>query len=91
MLKAVVRRNDFATAEAPNGAMLLLFASEVCCAVVVRRWTVVLVYARGTYALSKSTNACCRHGKKKVSVIPNLLHEGHSWRVMYCKSKVMNK
>ena len=53
MLMAVVRRNDFATAEAPDGAMLLLFASEVCCAVVVRRWTVVLVYARGTYALSK--------------------------------------
>ena len=42
MLKAVVRRSDFATAEAPDGAMLLLFASEVCCAVVVLRWTVVL-------------------------------------------------
>ena len=53
MLKAVVRRSDFATAEAPDGAMLLLFASEVCCAVVVLRWTVVFVYARGTYALSK--------------------------------------
>ena len=53
MLKAVVRRSDFATAEAPDGAMLLLFASEVCCAVVVLRWTVVLVYARGTYAFSK--------------------------------------
>ena len=53
MLKAVVRRCYFATAEAPDGAMLLLFASEVCCAVVVLRWTVVLVYARGTYAFSK--------------------------------------
>ena len=53
MLKAVVRSSDFATAEAPNGAMLLLFASEVCCAVVVLRWTVVLVYARDTYALNK--------------------------------------
>ena len=53
MLKAVVSRSDFATAEAPDGAMLLLFASEVCCAVVVLRWTVVLVYARGTYALNK--------------------------------------
>ena len=34
----------------------LLCASEVCCAVVVPRWTaalIVLVYARGTYALSK--------------------------------------
>ena len=41
------------TAEAPDGAMLLLFACEVCCAVVVLRWTVVLVYARGTYAISK--------------------------------------
>ena len=53
MLKAVVRSSDFATAEAPNGAMLLLFASKVCLAVVVLWWTVVLVYARGTYALSK--------------------------------------
>ena len=53
MLKAVVRRSDFATAEAPDGAMLLLFASEVCCAVVVLRRTVVLVYARGTYDLNK--------------------------------------
>ena len=34
MLKAVVRRNDFATAEAPDGAMLLLFASEGCCTAV---------------------------------------------------------
>ena len=53
VLKAVVRNSYFATVEAPDGAMLLLFASEVCCAVVVLRWTVVLVYARGTYALSK--------------------------------------
>ena len=38
----------------PTGAMPLLCASEVCCAVVVLLWTaVVLVYARGTYALSK--------------------------------------
>ena len=42
-----------AKVEAPTGAMLLLFASQVCCAVVVLRWTVVLVYARGTYSLSK--------------------------------------
>ena len=53
MLKAVVRRSDFATAKAPDGAMLLLFGSEVCCAVVVLQWTVVLVYARGAYAFSK--------------------------------------
>ena len=53
MLKALVRRSDFATAKAPDGEMLLLFASEVCCAVVVLRWTIVLVYARGTYAFSK--------------------------------------
>ena len=53
MLKAVVRRSYFATVEAPDGAMLLLFGSEVCCAEVVPRWTVVSVYARGTYALSK--------------------------------------
>ena len=53
VLKAVVRRSYFATVEAPDGAMLLLFASEVSCAVVVLRWTVVFVYARGTYALSK--------------------------------------
>ena len=31
----------------------LLCASEVCCAVVVLLWKVVLVYARDTYALSK--------------------------------------
>ena len=53
VLKAVVIRSYFATVEAPDGAMLLLFASDVCCAVVVLRWTVVFVYARGTYALSK--------------------------------------
>ena len=53
MLNVVVRRCYFATAEAPDGAMLLLFASKVCCAVVVLRWTIVLVYARGTYAYSK--------------------------------------
>ena len=53
MLKAVVRSSYFATVEAPGGAMLLLVASQVCCAVVVLRWTVVLVYARGTYSLSK--------------------------------------
>ena len=52
MLKAVVRRSYFATVEAPDGAMLLLFGCEVCCAVVLR-WAVVFVYARGTYALSK--------------------------------------
>ena len=66
MLKAVVRSSYFATVEAPDGAMLLLVASQVCCAVVVRRWTVVLVYARGTYTLSKWTNACRRHGKKGI-------------------------
>ena len=53
MWKAVVRRSDFATAEAPDDAMLLLFAGEVCCAVVVLRWTIVFEYARCTYALSK--------------------------------------
>ena len=37
-------------------AVPLLCASEVCCVVVVLLWTaalIVLVYARGTYALSK--------------------------------------
>ena len=71
--------------------LLLLFASEVYCAVVVLRRTIVLVYARGTYAFSKCTNACWRHGKKKVSVIPNLLHERHLWRVMYCMAMVMSR
>ena len=52
-MKAVVRRSDFATAEAPDCAVLLLFAGEVCCAVVVLRWTVVLVYACGTYDFRK--------------------------------------
>ena len=52
-MKAVVRRSDFATAEAPDCAVLLLFAGEVCCAVVVLRWTIVFEYARCTYALSK--------------------------------------
>ena len=55
VLNAVVRSSYFvtgsvtSTAEAPTGAMLLLCASQVCSAVVVLRWTVVLVYARGTY------------------------------------------
>ena len=53
VLNAVVKSIYFATVEAPDGAMLLLVASQVCCAVVVLRWTVVLVYARGTYSLSK--------------------------------------
>ena len=54
------------TVEAPTGAMLLLFASQACCAVVVLRWAIILRYARGTYTLSKWTNACCRHGKKSI-------------------------
>jgi len=56
-------------------AVPLLCASEVCCAVVVPRWAaalIVLVYARGTYALSKCTNACT---EKKSIRDPNLLHE----------------
>ena len=28
--------------------------------------------------------------KKEVSVIPNLLHERHLWRPMYCKSMVIS-
>ena len=28
---------------------------------------------------------------KKISVIPNLLHERHLWRVMYSKAMVMSK
>ena len=41
------------------------------------------------YALSKWTNACCRQGKKKVSVTPNLLHERQVWRAIYCRSMVI--
>ena len=67
----------------------LLCASEVCCAVVVLLSTaVVLVYARGTYALSKCTNAC---SEKKSIRDPNLLHERHLWRVMYCMAMVMSR
>ena len=46
-------RSVTSTVEAPSGAMLLLCASQVCCAVVVLRWAVVLVYARGTSALNR--------------------------------------
>ena len=71
--------------------VLLLRASQACCAVVVLRWTIILGYARDTYTLRKWTNACCRHGKKKLSVIPNLLHERQVWRAMYCRSMVISK
>ena len=48
---------------------------QLCCGMVVLLWTavlIVLVYARGLYALSKCTNACT---EKKSIRDPNLLHE----------------
>ena len=64
---------------------------QLCCVMVVLLWTavlIVLVYARGTYALSKCTNACT---EKKSIRDPNLLHERHLWRVMYCMAMVMSR
>ena len=78
------------TVEAPTGAMLLLCARQVCCAAVVLQWAVVLVYARDTYTLSSGPKRAAGTGKKKVSVIPSLLHERHLWRAMYCKPMVIS-
>ena len=67
--------------------MLLLCASQVCCAVVVLRWTVVLVCAWHLYLSSGPTRAV---GTEKKGMTPSLLHEHHLWRAMDCKSMVIS-